>query len=88
MKPNNEQKASKSQKTRERVLDAAAKIFRQKGYAATRLADIAAAADTQAGSLYYHFDSKEQLLDEVLERGHGRVAETRRGRHERDARTA
>ena len=47
MKPNNEQKASKSQKTRERVLDAAAKIFRQKGYAATRLADIAAAADTQ-----------------------------------------
>ena len=80
MKPNNEQKASKSQKTRERVLDAAAKIFRQKGYAATRLADIAAAADTQAGSLYYHFDSKEQLLDEVLERGHGRVAETVRQR--------
>ncbi len=75
-------KSAKSQRTRERVLDAAAKIFREKGYAATRLTDIAAAADTQAGSLYYHFDSKEQLLDQVLERGHGRVAETVRQRIE------
>ena len=72
----------KSEKTRLRILDAAAKTFRDKGYAATRLTDIAAEADIQAGSLYYHFDSKEQLLDEVLERGHGRVAETVRERIE------
>ena len=64
---------TKSEKTRERILDAAAKTFRDKGYAATRLADIAAEANTQAGSLYYHFDSKNQLLDEVLERGIARV---------------
>ena len=67
---------SKSAKTRLRILDAAAKTFRDKGYSATRLADIAAAADTQAGSLYYHFESKEQLLTEVIERGHRRVADT------------
>jgi AcrR family transcriptional regulator len=67
------QTATKSERTRERILDAAAKTFREKGYAGTRLADIAAAADTQAGSLYYHFDSKNQLLDEVLERGTRRV---------------
>ncbi len=73
---------TKSEKSRLRILDAAAKTFRDKGYSATRLADIAEAADTKAGSLYYHFDSKEQMLDEVLERGHRRVAETVRRRIE------
>lgn len=75
MKQDSRGKPTKSEKTRERILDAAAKTFREKGYASTRLADIAAAADTQAGSLYYHFDSKNQLLDEVLERGITRVFE-------------
>lgn len=73
---------TKSEKTRLRILDAAAKTFRDKGYSATRLADIAAAADTQAGSLYYHFDSKDQLLAEVLERGHDLVADSVRNRVE------
>ncbi len=82
MKPIEENPQTKSEKTRLRILDAAAKTFRETGYSATRLADIAAAADTQAGSLYYHFDSKEQLLDAVLERGHGRVFQTVRKRIE------
>ena len=51
--------------TRERILDAAALIFRQQGHGA-RLADIAEAAGMQAGSLYYHFDSRESLVEEVL----------------------
>lgn len=54
--------------TRERILDAAARIFRQQGYGA-RLADIAEAAGMQAGSLYYHFDSRERLVEEVLHIG-------------------
>lgn len=83
MRQGSQQKPTKSEKTRERILDAAAKTFREKGYAATRLADIAAAADTQAGSLYYHFDSRNQLLDEVLERGIARVFEAVRERVER-----
>jgi len=77
---NDHEPQTKLEKTRLRILDAAAKTFRDKGYSATRLADIAAAAGTKAGSLYYHFDSKEQLLDAVLERGHGRVAKTVRER--------
>lgn len=76
VKTSNGKRRTKSEKTRLRILDAAAKTFRDKGYSATRLADIAAAANTQAGSLYYYFDSKEQLLSEVLGRGHRRVAET------------
>jgi AcrR family transcriptional regulator len=51
---------------REKILRAAAKIFAQKGYSATTLGDIAAAAGTQAGSLYYHFDSRDDITREVL----------------------
>lgn len=80
LKPDAAGPRTKSERTRRRILDAAASTFREQGYAATRLADIAAAADTRAGSLYYHFDSKEQLLSEVLERGHSSVAGTVRAR--------
>ena len=59
----------KSERTRERILDAAAICFRERGFAATRLSDIAEAAGMQAPSLYYHFDSKEELIEEVLSLG-------------------
>ncbi|MBS1862908.1 MAG: TetR/AcrR family transcriptional regulator [Actinobacteria bacterium] len=60
---------AKSAATRRRVLDAAAKVLVDRGYAATRLGDIAEYADLQAGSLYYYFDSKEELVEEVLRYG-------------------
>ncbi|MCG8589632.1 MAG: TetR/AcrR family transcriptional regulator [Proteobacteria bacterium] len=60
---------SKSQRTRNRILDAAAATFRARGYAGTTLGAIANAAGTKAGSLYYHFASKEALVEEVLNRG-------------------
>jgi AcrR family transcriptional regulator len=63
----------KSDATRRRILDAAAATFRAKGYAGARLSDIAAAAETQAGSLYYYFDSKDELLEAVLDIGVTRV---------------
>lgn len=66
---------SKSDISRARILDAAAKTFRQKGYAATTLIEIARAAGMQAGSLYYHFGSKDDLLEEVLDIGMRRVHE-------------
>jgi AcrR family transcriptional regulator len=62
----------KAMATRQRILDAAAKVFRHNGYTGTRLSDIATAANTQAGSLYYHFESREDLVREVL-----RVAQER-----------
>ncbi len=55
-------------RTRQRILDAAARIFRQQGYGA-RLADIAEAAGIQTGSLYYHFDGREALVEEILHLG-------------------
>jgi TetR/AcrR family transcriptional regulator, cholesterol catabolism regulator len=54
---------------RDRIVDAAAALFLERGYASTSLRDIAAAAGIKAGSIYYHFDSKDDLLLEVLRRG-------------------
>ena len=64
----------KSERTRQRILDAAARTFRNKGFTGTTLNDIANAAQLRAGSIYYHFDSKERLLEEVLDIGIARVA--------------
>jgi AcrR family transcriptional regulator len=60
---------TKSERTRERILDAAAVAFRERGFAATRLSDIAERAQLQTPSLYYHFGSKEELIEEVLALG-------------------
>lgn len=55
--------------TRERILLEAARLFRHHGYAATTLREVADASGIKAGSIYYHFESKEQILGEVLDKG-------------------
>jgi AcrR family transcriptional regulator len=55
--------------TRDRVLLEAARLFRHRGYAATTLREIATATGIKAGSIYYHFASKEVILGEVLDKG-------------------
>jgi AcrR family transcriptional regulator len=62
-------KPTKSELTKQRILDAAAKIFRSQGYSGARLSDIAATAGIQTGSMYYHFESREALVEEVLHLG-------------------
>lgn len=54
---------------REQVLAAAAREFSAKGYEASSLRDIAAAAGVLAGSLYYHFHSKDDLFATVHAEG-------------------
>lgn len=62
----------KSVLKKQKILEAAAKIFSRKGYAEATLAEIGKEAGTHAGSLYYYFDSKEALVEEVLNIGtHG-----------------
>lgn len=44
----------------------AARLFEQRGYSATTMADIAAAVGIFAGSLYHHFESKEEIAIALL----------------------
>ena len=66
---------SKSEQTRSLILAAAARLFRDQGYTASTLRKIAAAAGIEAGSIYYHFNSKDEILDEVLDLGLRQVFE-------------
>jgi TetR/AcrR family transcriptional regulator, cholesterol catabolism regulator len=54
---------------RQQLLHAAARLFRQKGFAATTTRDIAAAAGMRSGSPFYHFENKATLLFAVMEQG-------------------
>lgn len=53
--------------TRERILSEAQRLFRERGYAATSLEQIAEAADVTKGAIYGHFSSKEDLLLSAME---------------------
>lgn len=53
--------------TRQRVLAEAERLFRERGYAATSLEQIADAADVTKGAIYGHFSSKEDLLLSAIE---------------------
>lgn len=59
----------KSSRTRDRILRAAAEVLASRGYGATTLEAIAELAEMKAGSLYYHFASKDRLVTEVLLEG-------------------
>lgn len=54
--------------TRDEILDAAALIFREKGYHATSMRDIAQAVELKKGSLYHHVSSKQDILLALLDR--------------------
>ena len=54
---------------RRRILDVAAALFLERGYAGTSLREIAGEVGMKTGSLYYHFASKNALLQTILRQG-------------------
>lgn len=54
--------------TRDDILDAAAQVFRKKGFHGASMADIADSVNLQKASLYHHVTSKQEILLELLER--------------------
>lgn len=54
---------------RNELIAKSAKLFREKGYDKTTVRDIAAAAGMQAGSWFYHFKTKHDILVAVMEQG-------------------
>ena len=53
---------AKSARTRTAIIDAALRLFRERGYDATTMRAIAAEAGVSVGNAYYYFASKEQLI--------------------------
>jgi AcrR family transcriptional regulator len=60
-------------RSRREILDAAARFMRTNGYRATSMRDIAAAVGIKAGSIYYHFASKDEIVAAVMNDGVDRV---------------
>ena len=58
--------SSRGRKKEEEIVAAAARIFNEKGYAATSIRDIADAVGLLKGSLYYYVPSKEDLLYKII----------------------
>lgn len=60
---------TKGEQARERIISVAEALFNKQGFDGASMRDIAAAAEMQPASMYYHFDSKEELLWAVWEKG-------------------
>ena len=59
---------SRKQETHERIVDVAARAIRRNGYAGVGVADVMKEAGLTHGGFYAHFDSRDALLVEALER--------------------
>jgi AcrR family transcriptional regulator len=51
---------------RQEILRTSARLFQQRGYDATSMNDVAAALKLSKGGLYHHFQSKDQILFEIM----------------------
>ncbi len=60
-------KPRKADVTRRAILITTARMFAEKGYSECNLREIAEEVGIKAGSFYYHFRSKDQILDEILD---------------------
>lgn len=72
-----------AEQTKQNLMRVALTVFNKKGYANTRLEDIAKAADVTRGAIYHHFGSKAELFKEIaLQNKHNmnQIIEKRVGR--------
>ncbi|MEM9455559.1 MAG: TetR/AcrR family transcriptional regulator [Myxococcota bacterium] len=68
-------RSRRKQEYRRAILDAAAEVFGQAGYGATKMSAIAQAAGVAIGTLYNYFDSKREVFDALLERAQEQMLE-------------
>jgi len=57
------------EKRREEILEAGLNLFIRKGYAATKVSDIAESVGMSVGLLFHYFESKEKLYEELIKLG-------------------
>lgn len=58
----------KSSSTKQQIIDAADELFYAQGFGETSFADIAKAVSISRGNFYYHFKTKDEILDAVIEK--------------------
>ena len=56
-------------KTKRKIFETSMKLFAEKGYDATSIEDITAEVGVAKGTLYYHFSSKEEIFEFLIEEG-------------------
>ena len=61
-------RARQADQRRSELIEAALRLFAERGFRATTIADIASATGTAHGLVYHYFGSKDELLEEVLAR--------------------
>ena len=71
---------ARGEERRRQIVEAATRLFAEKGYHPTSVADVVDAVGVGKGVFYWYFASKEELLAEIL-----RAGQTGRRRHQRDA---
>ena len=64
-----ETRKEQKEKRRQEILLAGLDLFVAKGYAATKITDIAKRANMSTGLLFHYFESKEKLYEELVTRG-------------------
>lgn len=64
---------------KEQILDVSLSLFLKKGYDNTSISDILSNLNIARGTLYYHFESKEAIMDEIIERSIKSVIEEAKG---------
>ncbi|ESL01629.1 transcriptional regulator, TetR family [Catonella morbi ATCC 51271] len=64
---------------KEQILDVSLSLFLEKGYDNTSISDILSNLNIARGTLYYHFESKEAIMDEIIERSIKSVIEEAKG---------
>lgn len=60
---------------KEQILDISLSLFLEKGYDNTSISDIVTKLDIARGTLYYHFESKEAIMDAIIERSVKEIVE-------------
>ena len=56
-------------KTKRKIFETSLKLFSEKGYDATSIEEITAIVGVAKGTLYYHFNSKEEIFNFLVEEG-------------------
>ncbi|MGY0504500.1 TetR/AcrR family transcriptional regulator [Luteimonas sp. e5] len=69
--------ASAQFSTKDRILDAAERLFARQGFAATSLREVTGDADVNIAAVNYHFGSKDNLINEVFRRRMDQMSQAR-----------